>query len=290
MLNSSLYLQEDSEQDNGHFWAQVQKKKWYSISEDSPQGVWGKIAESGHPIFRATSPLSRAQLKSKGGGKLSIHYCADLETIETVFRTIISVNRLSLYGAVATMCEEYESFHDRPGKPVVGGQSSSSFVPSDSSSSTCKTTKKRRWWSDCVLENQRQSSEILFPALSSLVWRQVEEKHGRRRRKQEKISSLYLFTKNYSAPPSSSRSFRMQFHGSYFTRQCYYSGRFLQVHLSCRMCNRFPFDHQFGIDTWRSKNWRQTDSILSACGSHGQKPKGSWHDRLGSTRSCAIYA
>ena len=27
------------------------------------------------------------------------------------------------------MCEEYESFHDRKGKPVVGGQSSSSFVP-----------------------------------------------------------------------------------------------------------------------------------------------------------------
>ena len=28
------------------------------------------------------------------------------------------------------MCEEYESFHDRTEKPVVGGQSSSSFVPS----------------------------------------------------------------------------------------------------------------------------------------------------------------
>ena len=28
------------------------------------------------------------------------------------------------------MCEECETFHDRTGKPVVGGQSSSSFVPS----------------------------------------------------------------------------------------------------------------------------------------------------------------
>ena len=64
------------------------------------------FAESGHPVFRATSPLSRGVLKSKGGGKLSIHYCADQETIETVFRTIISVNQLSLYGAVAEMCEE----------------------------------------------------------------------------------------------------------------------------------------------------------------------------------------
>ena len=88
------------------------------------------LAESGHPNFRATSPLSRGALKSKGHGKLSIHYCADLETIETVFRIIISVNQLSLYGAVAEMCEEYETLHDRTGQPVVGGQSSSSFVPS----------------------------------------------------------------------------------------------------------------------------------------------------------------
>ena len=89
-----------------------------------------KIGESGHLVFRATSPLSRGQLKSKGGGKLSINYCADLETIETVFRTITSVNLLSLHGAVAERCEEYESYHDRTEGPVVGGQSSSSFVPS----------------------------------------------------------------------------------------------------------------------------------------------------------------
>ena len=112
------------------------EKKWYSISEDSPQGEWDNMAEkkmlefaeSGHPIFRATSPLSRGRLKSKGHGQLSIHYCADLQTIQTVFRTIISVNQLILYGAVAEMCEEYESFYDRTGKPVVGEQSSSSFV------------------------------------------------------------------------------------------------------------------------------------------------------------------
>ena len=113
------------------------EKKWYSISEDSPQGEWDKIAElmmlkfgeSGHPVFRATSPLSRGVLKSKGGGKLSIPHCADQETIKTVFRTITSVNQLSLYGAVAEMCQEYASYHDRTVRPVVGGQSTSSFVP-----------------------------------------------------------------------------------------------------------------------------------------------------------------
>ena len=67
----------------------------------------GTFEESGHPVFRATSPLCRGQLKSKGGGKLSIHYAADQETIETIFRTITSVNQLSLCGAVAEMCEEF---------------------------------------------------------------------------------------------------------------------------------------------------------------------------------------
>ena len=57
----------------------------YTISEDSPKGEWDRIAEqmmltfaeSKHIILRTTSPLSRGVLKSKGGAKLSIHYCAD---------------------------------------------------------------------------------------------------------------------------------------------------------------------------------------------------------------------
>ena len=67
------------------------EKKWSSFSEDSPQGERDKMAEkmilefveSGHPIFRATTPLSRGQLKSKSRGKLSIHNFADLEMIQT---------------------------------------------------------------------------------------------------------------------------------------------------------------------------------------------------------------
>ena len=112
------------------------EKKWYSMKEDSPQGIWDNIAEkmslefaeSGCPIFRATTPLSRGQLRSKGHGKLSVHFAATQATIETVFRIIVSANQLSLYEAVAEMCEDYESFHDRTVKPVVMGQSSSSLV------------------------------------------------------------------------------------------------------------------------------------------------------------------
>ena len=80
------------------------EKKLYSMEENSPQGIWDHIAEkmllefaeSGCPIFRATTPLSRCKLKSKGHGKLSIHFAADQETIETVFRIIVFANQLSL--------------------------------------------------------------------------------------------------------------------------------------------------------------------------------------------------
>ena len=82
-----------------------------------------EFAESGCPIFRATTPMSRGQLKSKRHGKLSIHFAADQETIETIFRIIVSANQLSLYGAVAEICEEFESLHERTGRLVVMGQS-----------------------------------------------------------------------------------------------------------------------------------------------------------------------
>ena len=107
------------------------EKKWYS-SENSPQGAWDNIAEemllefaeSGHPIFRSTTPLSRGNLKSKGRGKLSIHFAADDFTIDTIFRIILSVNQLSVYGAVAAVCEEFESHQDRSLEPeILMGQS-----------------------------------------------------------------------------------------------------------------------------------------------------------------------
>ena len=88
-----------------------------------------KFGESGHPVFRATSPLSRGTLKRKGGGKLSIHFCADGETIETVFRTIISVYQLSTYGAVSDLCEEHKACRTRTGRLVLAGQSDPLFEP-----------------------------------------------------------------------------------------------------------------------------------------------------------------
>ena len=62
------------------------EKKWYHRQG----GEWDRIAElmmirlreSGHSVFRITSPLSRGTLKSKGGGKLSFRFCVDGDAIE----------------------------------------------------------------------------------------------------------------------------------------------------------------------------------------------------------------
>ena len=71
-------MQEDFRQERWSFLGPGLEKKWYSTHEYKPQGEWDRVAEqmmmefseSGHPVFRATSPLSRGTLKSKGGGKI----------------------------------------------------------------------------------------------------------------------------------------------------------------------------------------------------------------------------
>ena len=78
--------------------------KWYSTYIDRPGGKWDRIAElmminfgeGGHPVFRATSPLSRGTLKSKGGGKLSIHFCADGIRLKLFFAQLfLSISSVS---------------------------------------------------------------------------------------------------------------------------------------------------------------------------------------------------
>ena len=56
------------------FFGPGSEKEWYSTYIDRPQEEWDRVAElmmikfgeSGHSIFRATSPLPREMLKSKG--------------------------------------------------------------------------------------------------------------------------------------------------------------------------------------------------------------------------------
>ena len=68
--------------------------------------------------------MSRGTLRSKRRGKLSIHLAADEHTIDTIFHIIFSVNQLSVYGAKAATCEEFENHQDRSGElEILMGQS-----------------------------------------------------------------------------------------------------------------------------------------------------------------------
>ena len=50
---------------------------------------------------------------------MSIHFSADQDTVDIIYRIILSVNQLSIYGAVAAICDEYESHQDSTGQPVI---------------------------------------------------------------------------------------------------------------------------------------------------------------------------
>ena len=119
------------------FFGPGSEKKWYSTCNERPRGEWDRVAElmminfgeSGHPVFRATSPFVPRNAKKQRRWKISMHFCADGETIETVFRTIISVNQPSIYGAVSDLCDEYRACQASTGTSVLAGQSDPLFEP-----------------------------------------------------------------------------------------------------------------------------------------------------------------
>ena len=68
--------------------------------------------------------IVQRKVESKGKGKVSIHFSADPDTVDAIYRIILSVNQLSIYGAVAAICNEYDDQPDSTGEPViVEGQS-----------------------------------------------------------------------------------------------------------------------------------------------------------------------
>ena len=88
------------------------EEKWCGTYTDKPDGSLDQTAEnmmanfsgSGHPIIPATSACEIGELRSKEGGKKSVHFNGSNENIELLLRTVISANRLSVNGAVADLC------------------------------------------------------------------------------------------------------------------------------------------------------------------------------------------
>ena len=105
--------------------------KWYSTDQDRvAELMMIKFGESGHPVFRATSPFSRGTLKAKEVENYLFTSVPMGDTIETVF-SHISVNQLSIYGAVSDLCEEYSICQTSTGRLVAAEQSDPFFAPAD---------------------------------------------------------------------------------------------------------------------------------------------------------------
>ena len=93
------------------------EKTWCKTCSDEPNGNWDRTArmmilqlpsESGHPVFRASSAFERGELDSKEHGKKSTQFNENDGSIEMLLRTVISVNQLSIYLALADMCNKMD--------------------------------------------------------------------------------------------------------------------------------------------------------------------------------------
>ena len=120
--NSFLSVREDFQQDIGHS-SDLDRKKVVFYS-------WKQTTRRMEQSRRADDQIWRKQTPNFSVGQL--YFCGDEGTIETDLRTIISVNQLSIYGAVSDLCDVYKSCHVRTGRPVLVGKSDTLFVPKSS--------------------------------------------------------------------------------------------------------------------------------------------------------------
>ena len=87
------------------------------------------FAESGHPVFRASSALQRGE--NKGKGVKTIHFSGSDETIELILRTIISVNEFSIFGAAADLRKGLTRDSSSAGKPAANENLESLVIPTE---------------------------------------------------------------------------------------------------------------------------------------------------------------
>ena len=106
------------------------EKKWYS-AEKSTRSLGQYCGRNALGIcrkrtsyFPCNNSIVQGSAQEQRTWKTVDTFAADDFTIDTIYRIILSVNQLSIYGAVAALCEEFESHQDRSGEPeILMGQS-----------------------------------------------------------------------------------------------------------------------------------------------------------------------
>ena len=113
---------------------------------------------SDHPIFRASSAFERGELRSKGGGKKSIHFNGSHENIELLLRKLISANQISIYGAIADLCNEILKDLEGSGETAAPDHLEKMEIPTDLSIAENSTNAQQR--GNLVQEYERKFEQL----------------------------------------------------------------------------------------------------------------------------------
>ena len=74
-----------------------------------------RFKDTGHPVFKSISALSRGILRKKND-RDAMHFSADASNTELLFRNIHSVKQLSIHGAVSNWCEQFGLTEEEKGQ------------------------------------------------------------------------------------------------------------------------------------------------------------------------------
>ena len=113
--------------------------KWNATDTVKTAGECDRVAElmvggfqskwpSHIPSYQCTGPRS---IEEQRGWKEVILFFADAETIETFFRSIVSADQHSIYGAVADLCEDFHTLVGPDKTHVIEELSESMVAPTD---------------------------------------------------------------------------------------------------------------------------------------------------------------
>ena len=156
------------------------EKKWCGTHTHKPVGEWDKtakgmmlnFAESGHPAFRATSALEKGELTSKEERNQYTSTEGE-ETVELILADfqLFSVNRLSIYGAVADLCNRLAKVSPSAGKlaefansrnQTEGEICESLVIPTEiANANTVSQSSTSLAQGDLLQEYERKFAEIL---------------------------------------------------------------------------------------------------------------------------------
>ena len=113
------------------------------------------------PVTQYSVPpvaFERWELRSKEHGKKSIHFNGSHENIELLLRSVISANQLSVFGAIADLCDELSEDLRASGKPAAPDHLETMEIPTGHSVEETQTNAQQ--WRNLVQEYERQFEQL----------------------------------------------------------------------------------------------------------------------------------